>query len=221
MKQWNEIFKEKGKVFTEVQEDMPKVLKILKRNNVQKILDLGCGSGRHLVYLVKNGFDVYGFDIAEKGLEIAKQWLKENNLSADFKAGSLYERLPYQDNFFEAIISTQAINHGLIEDIRMAIKEIERVLKSGGLIFITVRKRHIRNWESGKVIEHYGKQSVDYKVIAPRTYVPTEGGEKDLPHFLFNKEVIRKEFKHFTIKDIWTSSNKEHYCFMGYLNDKK
>jgi len=220
MKQWNEIFRKKGKVFTEIQEDMPRVLEILKKNNAKKVLDLGCGSGRHLVYLAKNGFEVYGFDIAEEGMKIAKEWLKENNLSADFKTGSLYKKLPYQDNFFDAIISTQAINHGMIEDIRQSIQEIERVLKPGGLIFVTTRKRNTRNWRSGKIVERYGKQTVNYKVIAPRTYVPLDGGEKNLPHFLFNKEVIKKEFNHFKINDIWTDSNKQLYCLIGYLSNK-
>ena len=217
MKQWNEIFKTDGKVFQEIQEDMPRIIKLLKKQNAQKVLDLGCGSGRHLVYLAKNGFKIYGFDIAETGIEIAERWLKENNLSADFKSGSIYKNLPYPNNFFDAVISTQTINHGMIDDIRRGIREIERILKPGGMIFITVRKRNTRNWNSGKIIEKYGKQSVNYKVIAPRTYVPTEGGEKYLPHFLFNKKIIKKEFNHFNISDIWTDSSKQHYCFMGYL----
>ncbi|OGD56839.1 hypothetical protein A2V71_01010 [Candidatus Berkelbacteria bacterium RBG_13_40_8] len=57
---------------------------------------------------------------------------------------------------------------------------------------------------------------VNYKVVAPRTYVPTEGGEKNLPHFLFNKELIRKEFKNFKA-DIWLDSDRRHYCFLGEL----
>jgi ubiquinone/menaquinone biosynthesis C-methylase UbiE len=217
MKQWNEIFKKDGKVFTQIQEDMPKIVRLLEKQKAKSVLDLGCGSGRHLVYLAKNGFETYGFDIAEEGVKIANKWLKENNLSADFKTGSLFGKLPYKDNFFDAVISTQTINHGVIEDISKSIKEIERVLEPGGLIFVTVRKRNTRNWSEGKIVERYGKQSVNYKVIAPRTYVPMGGREKDLPHFLFNKEIIRKEFNHFKISDIWTDSKKQHYCFTGYL----
>lgn len=217
MKQWNDIFKSDGKVFKEIQEDMPKMVSILKERKAQSVLDLGCGSGRHLVYLAKNGLKVYGFDIAESGMEIAQKWLKENKLSAEFKSGSIFEKLPYPDNFFDAIISTQTINHGMIEDIRKSIEEIERITKPGGLIFITVRKRNTRNWSKGKIVERYGKQSVNYKVIAPRTYVPVSGWEKDLPHFIFNKEIIRKEFNHFKIDDIWSDSKKQHYCFVGYL----
>lgn len=217
MQQWDQIFKTEGKVFKDVQEDMPKILAKLSEVKARKVLDLGCGSGRHMVYLVQNGFAAYGFDIAYTGMEIANKWLEKNGLKADLKTGSIYEKLPYESDFFDAVISTQTINHGLIGDIRLCIKEIERVLKTGGFIFITVRKRNTRNWSKGKIIEKYGNQSVNYKVIAPRTYVPTEGGEKDLPHFLFNKEIIRKEFRNFKIENIWSDSKKQHYCFVGYL----
>ena len=44
---------------------------------------MGCGTGRHTLYLAKQGFQVYGVDIAEEGIKIAKQWLKENNLKAE------------------------------------------------------------------------------------------------------------------------------------------
>ncbi|OGD56838.1 hypothetical protein A2V71_01005 [Candidatus Berkelbacteria bacterium RBG_13_40_8] len=93
MKQWNTIFQEQGKVFTEIQEDMPRVVELLKQRKAHKILDFGCGSGRHLVYLAKNDFEVYGFDIAEEGMKIAQEWLKKENLSANFKVGSIYGKL--------------------------------------------------------------------------------------------------------------------------------
>jgi 2-polyprenyl-3-methyl-5-hydroxy-6-metoxy-1,4-benzoquinol methylase len=47
---------------------------------------LGCGSGRHVVYLAKNGFEVYGIDIAKSGIKIAKEWLKDEKLKANLKA---------------------------------------------------------------------------------------------------------------------------------------
>jgi len=217
MKQWNEAFKERGKVFLGFQQDLPKVAEILKNRKAKKILDLGSGSGRHSVYLAKKGFEVYGFDIAGEGIAIAKKWLKQEGLCAQFKEGSIFEKLPYNDDFFDAVISTQTIYHGSLDEVRKSIQEIERILKPNGMIFITVRKRGIRGWNVGKIIRHRGNQSVDYKVLAPRTYVPLDGEEKDLPHFLFNRKLIRKEFKKILIKDIWTDSEKNHYCFIGYL----
>lgn len=216
MKQWNKIFEEKGRVFLEPKNEIIKIAKIFKKSGVKKVLDLGCGSGRHVVYLAKNGFDVYGFDIAEEGIKLAKEWLKDEHLKASFKIGSIYEKLPYKDDFFDAIISTHAIHHGKIEDVRKAIAEVKRVLKPGGLIFINLRKRRIRKFDlKNRIIEKYGHQKVSYKMIAPRTYAPIEGGEKGLPHYLFDKKGIRKEFRAFKIHKIWTSDSGRHYCLLG------
>lgn len=84
--------------------------------------------------------------------------------------------------------------------------------------FITVRKRKFKRfYPKLTIIEKYGKQKTRYKVIAPRTYIPIEGGEKGLIHYLFNKESIRKEFNNFKIHDIWVDSVGRHYCFLAEL----
>ncbi|XOB41730.1 MAG: class I SAM-dependent methyltransferase [Candidatus Nealsonbacteria bacterium] len=220
MKQWDKIFKKYGKVFTKIERDLPKIVKIFKKHNVKKVLDLGSGTGRHVIYLAKNGFEVYGIDISEEGIKITKNWLRENELKAGLKVGSIYKKLQYKDNFFDAVISTSTIHHARIKTIRKAIKEIERILKPGGLIFITVRKRKLKKfWPKSTIIEKYGKQKSSYKVIGPRTYIPIEGGEKGLIHYLFNKELIKKEFKNFKINNIWIDSKRRHYCFLGELKN--
>jgi ubiquinone/menaquinone biosynthesis C-methylase UbiE len=218
MKQWNEAFKKHGYIFTERHEDIDNVVKLFQEHSVRRVLDLGCGSGRHTVYLAKKGFDVFGIDIAEAGIKLTKDWLRKDNLKVNLKMGNIYKKLPYNDNFFDAVISTATLHHEKIENIHKAIGEIERILKPGGLIFITFRKRKFRNFHPNQtIIEKYGKQRYNYKVIAPRTYVPIEGGEIGLVHYLFNKELIRKEFKNFRIPKIWVDSNGRHYCFWGQL----
>jgi len=218
MKQWDKIFKWYGRLFTKPQEDLPKIVKLFKKQGVKTVLDLGCGSGRHTVYLAKHGFRVYGIDIAPKGIKMTKDWLEKQNLEANLKIGSIYKRLPYKDDFFDAVISTQVIHHERIQNIRKAIKEIEKILKPKGLIFITVRKRKFKKfWPKSTIIEKYGKQKSRYKVVEPRTYIPIEGGEKGLIHYLFNKELIKKEFKNFKIYNIWVDSKKRHYCLLAEL----
>lgn len=210
MKQWDRIFRAEGKIFDKVQEDVPRIASLFKKKGVKRVLDLGCGSGRHLIYLVKKGFDVYGFDISEYGIKIARDWLKKEKLRANFKIGNIYKKLPYKDNFFDALISTQTLHHNRISKIRELIKEIERILKPGGLIFITVSrmgpKKDIPKERWWKI-----------KFIAPRTYIPLSHDEKGLIHYLFNKKTLRKEFKNFKIYNIWVGSEKGHYCLLGEL----
>jgi len=222
-KQWDKIFKERGKVLKKPQENIPELIKLLKKKGTERILDLGCGSGRHSVYLAKQGFNVYGIDIAKSGIKIAKEWLKEEDLKADLKIRDIYQELPYPDNFFDAIISTQTLHHARIERIRKLIGEMERILKPKGLIFVTVRRAlRAKGWKKNKIVIHkwkgWKKKKVKYKIIDYRTYVPIEGDVKGEIHFNFTKKLIKKEFKNFEIPKIWIK--KGHYCFFGELKEK-
>lgn len=209
-KQWDKIFKKYGKFFTKPQKDIPKIARLFKKRNVKKVLDLGCGSGRHIVYLAKHGFEVYGIDIAPKGIKTTKDWLKKEKLRAKLKIGNVYKRLPYPNNFFDALISIQVLNHNRIGNIRKSIKETERILKPEGFIFITVsRKGSIKDIPKEKLWK--------IKFIAPRTFIPLSHDEKGLIHYWFNKKLLRKEFKNFKIYDIWTESDGRHYCLLGEL----
>lgn len=218
MQQWNDIFKKRGKVFTKVQEDILKIATIFKKYQAKKILDLGCGSGRHTIYFAKRGYDVYGIDMAKEGISITRSWLKKENLKADLKIGNIYDKLPYPNDFFDAIISTGTINHNKIKNIRKTIKELERVLKPKGLIFITVRKnkKFKKRGPKSTIILWFGKEKIRCKIIGPRTCIPMEGGEKGLMHYIFNKGLLRREFKNFK-NDIWFDSSRKHCCLLGKL----
>jgi ubiquinone/menaquinone biosynthesis C-methylase UbiE len=209
MSQWNRIFKQYGKSFISSPENIPRILKFLRKNNVKRVLDLGCGTGGDVVYLAKQGFEVYGIDVAKEAVRVAKESLKAKKLKANLKVGSIYEELPYEDDFFDAAISIRVIHHAGIKDIRKLIKEIKRILKPKGLIFVTVRKKIPQ------------RSRCKFKVIAPRTYVPLEGNEKGVVHYLFNKELLIKAFKDFKVKDFWidlgTKSWERYYCLLGEL----
>ena len=204
---WNKYYERYGPMTP--QEDMPRVLRLFKERGVRKVLDLGCGSGRHLVYLTEQDFEVFGIDIAARAIELAADWLKEKGLRAELSVGSIFERVPYEDDFFDGIVTTKVINHGRIEDIRKSIKEIERVLKPKGIIFIEVAKgRKLR--ESKRRMILYPRD----KIIDPHTVIRTEGIEKGVIHYQFNKAILRKEFKDFRILDFWLDS-QANYCFIG------
>jgi len=214
--QWNKIFEQQGKVFAKPQEDIPTIVKLFKKRGVKRVLDLGCGSGRHAVYLAKRGFEVYGIDIAPEGIKITKDWLKKEKLKASLKIGSVYKKLPYRDNFFDAIISVQVIHHARIKTIQKAIREIERVLKPNGLIFVTVPRLF-----SKRNLKDLSKKAKIWKLkrIESRTFIPLNEDEKGLIHYYFNRGLLRKEFKNFKIQDIWFDT-KRYHCLLGELKSK-
>ncbi len=198
---WEKIFQQYGKVFTDPHWDMPQVVKELQDIKANKVLDLGSGTGRHVIYLARNGFSVYGLDNSQEGINTTKQWLKTKKLTAKLILQEMTKKLPWENNFFDAIISVQVIHHANIATITKIIAELERVLKKGGFIFITVPK--LKN------------QAMKYKKIEQNTYVPLDGWEKGLPHHYFTKEELEDFFFNFNIVDIHLD-RINHYCLSAF-----
>lgn len=199
-KRWDHIYTKESRV--NIDESIPKIAALFKELNVFRVLDLGCGSGRHTIYLAGKGFNVYGIDISDVGVKTARSWLQRKGLHAELTTGSIFELL-YEDNFFDGIICVKVLHHGRIENIQRAIKEMERVLRHEGVIFVSVRKP----------VENERGTS---RRIAPRTYVPAEGKEKGVVHYLFDEKLLRKEFKNFFIQELWVDSHG-YYCLFGKL----
>lgn len=105
------------------------------RDKRGKILDLGCGNGKHFPYI--NG-EVYGVDFSENMLEFAKQMSDKNELNTNLTKSNAWN-LPFQSDFFDAAIFV-AVLHCIAssEKREKALKELFRVLKSGAEAFITV-----------------------------------------------------------------------------------
>ncbi len=200
LKSWDNIFAQQGKVFTEPHEDLPNFVRSLLDARANTVLDLGCGTGRHVLYLAKRGFSVFGLDISPEGLKITQQCLREEGLDAELRLQNMTEKLPYHDGFFDAVLSTQVIHHGDIATIKGIVKEVSRVLKKGGVVFISVPST--RN------------QGETYKQLEPNTFIPLDGKEKGLPHHIFTPEELRDVFKDFVIIDIHLDK-WDHYCMLA------
>ena len=200
-KRWDEIYRtEKGAV-VDVDKNIYPLADLLRERRAKRVLDLGCGSGRHTVYLAENGFEVYGIDISEEGINSCQNHLAEKNLHAELTIGSIFEELPYKQSFFDAVVCIRVINHAVIEDIRKAIAEVERVLKPRGLILVTVRKSVA--------------DKPHHRIIAPQTYIPVAGDEKGIIHYSFTKEILEKEFRNLKIIDLWTDEQSGYFCLLG------
>jgi len=103
-----------------------------------KILDAGCGEGRNLIYFVRNDYQVWGLDKNEDAVQMLKYVVKSINKSYPlerFVAGNV-EKMPYQDRYFDAIISSAVLHFAENKDHFLSmIGELSRVLKPGGILF--------------------------------------------------------------------------------------
>jgi len=114
---WDSIFAREGIVFSHPHDDIPYLADLFTRRGTQTILDLGCGTGRHVLYFGLRGFTVYGIDSAPTGLRLAQQQLQHAGLTAHLLQQDVFNRLPFGEAFFDAILSVQVIHHTRIAQI--------------------------------------------------------------------------------------------------------
>ncbi|MEQ1646181.1 MAG: class I SAM-dependent methyltransferase [Pyrinomonadaceae bacterium] len=103
-----------------------------------KILDAGCGGGRNIVWLMRNGFDVYAIDRDENAVEAVRE-MAENLAPAlsqqNFQHASL-ESIPFPDKSFDWVICNAVLHFA--EDrgqFDRMLAEQWRVLKPDGVFF--------------------------------------------------------------------------------------
>ena len=107
-------------------------------DNCRRVLDAGCGSGRNLVYLLQNGFEVYGIDPDEQAVEAVQaisEKLSPGNPLGNFKTASI-EDLPFEDAYFDLVICNTVLHfandRGHFDQM---MRSLWRVLKPGGYFF--------------------------------------------------------------------------------------
>lgn len=113
-----------------------------------RVLEVGCGSGANLWMMCKEGFDTYGLDSSPEGLELARAHLREKwGVDANLATGSFTE-LPYADAHFDVVVDVVSLEVLTLKDSTVALKEIARVLKSGGALFSYRLSDHSMMFES-------------------------------------------------------------------------
>ncbi|RJP29092.1 MAG: class I SAM-dependent methyltransferase [Candidatus Omnitrophota bacterium] len=114
--------------------------KELDYNKSLKILDVGCGTGRHAIELSRRGYHVRGIDLSESQLARAKEKAQEAGLDIDFQKHDA-RNLPF-DGEFDLVIMLCEGGFSLMETDEMnfeILKEATKALKSKGkLIFTTL-----------------------------------------------------------------------------------
>lgn len=146
-KQWyEELFEDYGKRYDEeifTQGTLGECDFIEKEFNFNKslrILDVGCGTGRHSIELTIRGYNITGIDLSESQLKRAKEKAAEKKIKIDFRLHDA-RNLPF-DNEFDAAIMLCEGAFPLMETDEMnfnILKSVARSLKpSGKFIFTTL-----------------------------------------------------------------------------------
>ncbi len=190
-----------------------------------KVLDLGCGSGR-LQEVFNRKIDYYGIDVSEELIKIAR----ENYPGTKFLISSPLS-FPFQNNFFDKIFCLSVLHHIPSKKFRKDfIKEIKRILRPGGEAIITVWDLR-NNQKSNLLLFQYtlakliGKSKLDLKDI----FYPWKNnrGEILVQRYIhvFSIKELEKLFRRagFIIKDkgVFLRSKKGKNIFLVAQKPKK
>jgi 2-polyprenyl-3-methyl-5-hydroxy-6-metoxy-1,4-benzoquinol methylase len=147
MKQWYEsLFENYGEkydkeVFTRgTMGECDFIEKEINYDKKLKILDVGCGTGRHTVELAKRGYKLTGIDLSDSLLDRAREKALAQNLRVDFQIQDA-RKLPFSNEFDVAIMlcegafplmETDEMNYQILQNAARALK------KNGKFIFTTL-----------------------------------------------------------------------------------
>jgi arsenite methyltransferase len=115
------------------------LLDTIKLKEDAKVLDVGCGTGFPLIELsgrFGNSSKIYGIDPWLKALERIGLKLKKYDIENVYLINGSAEKLPFENNFFDLVVSNNGINN--VDNPEIAQKEIFKVLKNNGQFVFTM-----------------------------------------------------------------------------------
>jgi SAM-dependent methyltransferase len=109
-----------------------------------RVLDAGCGYGRNLVHLLREGYEVFALDADVQGIQHVRRLsesLKTGLPAENFQVGQV-EQMPFPEGFADVAICS-AVLHFARDDkhFKAMLAELWRVLKPGGMLFCRLGSR--------------------------------------------------------------------------------
>ena len=105
--------------------------------NGKKVIDLGCGAGRDAAVFVENGFDYTGIDASEGMLKVASERVPKGKFQKmDFS------KTIFQNAEFDGFWAAASFLHIPKKDVGGVLQEAKRIIKNGGVGFISVKEKN-------------------------------------------------------------------------------
>ena len=173
--------------------------RFFKNASKKKVLDLGCGTGNNTKFFIEYNFDkIYGIDISEKAIKIAKKFIGKNP-KVNFIVKS-FDKLILKDNYFDLICDRGSITHMQKEfSLSFFNNNAYKILKKGGFIF---------SWIFSS--SHYASKKNSYYAFKKETKT-----KKGLLSSFFNKKEIESMFNKYKILTLIEEKK------IDYKNNKK
>jgi tellurite methyltransferase len=149
------------------------IISSLRERGVRKILDLGCGVGRHALLFAASGFEVWALDGSEEGIEYLQKKAESLEIGLTTVLGDIHE-LPFPDSFFDYVLAWNVIYHGRSIELSRSIQEIKRILGYKSIFQCTLLSVNNINYGRGIALDNC-------------SFIQPGRGEKSHPHCYTSK----------------------------------
>jgi SAM-dependent methyltransferase len=126
----------------------------LRKIGARRVLEIGCGAGRHVHFFRSMGLDVVGTDIARSAIAFTRRRLQTDGLLGGIDlAVADATRIPYGDGVFDGVLAWRFLHVLAPADAERCVAEIYRLLRPGGKVLLGTRSPRSTNFElirSGK-----------------------------------------------------------------------
>lgn len=149
------------------------LLEVLALDEGQRVLDVGCGPGRHSVALAQAGLSVTGVDVSRRFLDIAAERARAAGVSAGFFEVDA-RQMPFEDTFHAAIAICQGAFGLMGKDDSLIVRRMMEAVVPGGLVVITAFSAYFeaRHTRPGAAFD------ADDGVVHEVTSIADESGEQ-------------------------------------------
>ncbi|WP_430883237.1 class I SAM-dependent methyltransferase [Fusibacter sp. JL216-2] len=125
-----------------------------KEKSETRILDLGCGIGRHALAMARMGYLVTAVDFSQEALKALDKAGQKENLAIETIKRSYTEAL-FNKNTFDAVLSYNVLYHGTRLEFMKSMEICKSYIKPSGILFFTCPTRDDGKYGSGqKVAPH-------------------------------------------------------------------
>jgi ubiquinone/menaquinone biosynthesis C-methylase UbiE len=205
---WENIYKDLGDLGYKILPRIKRAAGLFRVKGVRNILDMGCGTGRHSLYLAGRGFRVYASDMSQTAVKIAAEKAAKLGLDIQFLQHDMRD-IPFGGSFFDAVICTWTLHHGTLAQIQKTVDEVHRVLVKSGIFLTDIPSVTTAGAKNGREIEK-------------NTVIGKGGGEEDVPHHYTNREEIIKIFSRFRELKVRLQTTTEYYrANKAFVNNKE
>jgi SAM-dependent methyltransferase len=195
--------------WSEPSEDVYYLLHRWRKSGFERVLDLGCGMGRHSLLLAEHGFQVVALDASESGLQKLEASAAERGLTIERVQADL-TNLPFGDESFDAVLAYHSIYHVDSRGMAAAVAELYRVMKPGAEVYLTLNSKTNPTYSDPR-----------NRVVDSNVRMKPEEDGTILPHFYCGLDDIRNLFSRFRIirlrqmEDIHDDRSSWHYFMLA------